>query len=153
MTRRAETAERPLSASQEDYLEAIYHLARGRQSARTRDIADRLRVRQASVSAAVKELAAQGLVEHSAYGSTKLTRRGRTAARGVAGRHLSLRDFLETVLGLKPAQAERTACIMEHGAPPELPARLAAVTAILRDRPGLLRRIRTAGCPPRGRRA
>ncbi len=153
MTRRTEAAERPLSASQEDYLEAIYHLVRDGHAARTRDIAERLRVRQASVSAAVKELAARGLLEHTAYGLTKLTRRGLATARGVAGRHLSLREFLETVLGLKPAQAERTACIMEHGAPPELSARLASVTAILRTRPGLLRRIKSAGNPRRGRGA
>lgn len=153
MPRRIETAERPLSASQEDYLEAIFHLVRDRRAARTSDIAERLRVRRASVSGAVKELAARGLVEHSAYGLTKLTRRGSAVARGVAGRHRSLRDFLATVLGLRPAQAERTACIMEHGAPPELSARLAAVTAILRERPGLLRRIKSTGSPRQGRRA
>ena len=152
MPDRTDTAERPLSASQEDYLEAIYHLVRDGRAARTSDIADRLRVRRSSVTVAVRALAARGLVEHSAYGLTSLTRRGRTAARGVAGRHHTLRDFLESILGLPPAQAERTACAMEHGAPPDLPRRLASVTQILRSRPGLLRRIR-ATAPARGGKA
>ncbi len=152
MPKRPDTARRPLSASQEDYLEAILHLAGAAGAARTSDIADRLRVRRSSVTVAVRQLAARGLVEHSAYGLTSLTCTGRAAARGVAGRHRTLRDFLETILGIPPAQAERTACAMEHGAPPELPRRLASVTEILRARPSLLRRIRGARTPT-GRRA
>jgi DtxR family Mn-dependent transcriptional regulator len=151
MPERANSTARPLSASQEDYLEAIYHLVRDGRAARTSDIADRLRVRRSSVTGAVRTLAARGLVEHSAYGLTSLTRRGLAAARGVAGRHRSLREFLESILGLPPDQAERTACVMEHGAPPELPQRLATVTRILRARPGLLRSIRAPGPARRAR--
>lgn len=145
MPERPDPSDRPLSASQEDYLEAIYHLVRGGRAARASDIATRLRVRRSSVSVAVRGLAVRGLVEHSSYGLTRLTRRGLVAAKDVAGRHRSLREFLEGILGLPPAQAERTACAMEHGAPRELPRRLASLTRILRTEPGLLRRIRVAG--------
>lgn len=146
----SDRAETPLSASQEDYLEAIYHLVRDGRAARASDIAARLHVRRSSVSVAVRGLAARGMVEHSSYGLTTLTRRGLAAARDVAGRHRSLREFLEGVLGLPPEQAERTACAMEHGAPRELPRRLASLTRILRTEPDLLRRIRSTG-RPRGR--
>lgn len=140
---------RALSASQEDYLEAIYHLVRGqRRVARTSDIADRLGVRRSSVTGALRGLAARGLIDHSAYGTTTLTPRGRAAARGVAGRHRSLKDFLQTVLGLPPKAAERSACAMEHAAPPELQERLVALTEVLKKRPALLRTIR-AGWPRR----
>ena len=144
MTARTETR-MALSASQEDYLEAIYHLVRDRREARTSTIADRLRVRRSSVTGALRTLAARGLVEHAAYGSTTLTRRGMAAARAVADRHHILREFIETILGLPAEQAEQTACAMEHAAPPALPARLRRLIFLLRRQPDVLRQVREAG--------
>ena len=51
-----------LTSSQEDYLEAILELGGTSGGVRTSDIADRLGVRRASVSATLRVLAARGLL-------------------------------------------------------------------------------------------
>jgi len=124
-----------LTSSQEDYLEAILELGGTSGGVRTSDIADRLGVRRASVSATLRVLAARGLVDHRAYGRTSLTPRGRARALAVRRRHESLREFFLEVLGLPPDHADAAACAMEHAAPRALPARLRALTQWLQRHP------------------
>jgi DtxR family Mn-dependent transcriptional regulator len=45
-----------LSASMEDYLEAIFHIAADKQAARAKDIAKRLKVNNSSVTGALRIL-------------------------------------------------------------------------------------------------
>lgn len=103
-----------LSASLEDYLEAIWHLARGTGSARSKDIADRLGVNKSSVTGALKNLAGRGLIHYEAYQNITLTESGRKAASEIARRHEILRDFLTRILQVNPELAEANACRMEH---------------------------------------
>jgi len=49
-----------LSASLEDYLEAIYHIVQKKQAARAKDIVQRLRVKNSSVTGAMRALADKG---------------------------------------------------------------------------------------------
>ncbi len=56
-----------LSASLEDYLEAIYHLIAGKQAARVKDISKRLKVNSSSVTGALKALAERKLVSYAPY--------------------------------------------------------------------------------------
>lgn len=107
-------ADSPISASLEDYLEAIYHLAREQRVARSRDIANRLGVTKSSVTSALRQLAASNLINYDPYSFVTLTEAGEELAEDIAHRHEVLADFLERVLGVAPEAADVNACRMEH---------------------------------------
>jgi DtxR family transcriptional regulator, Mn-dependent transcriptional regulator len=109
-----------LSASQEDYLEAILQLERSSRVARVSDIASQLNVSRPSVTGALKGLVERGLVDHARYGHATLTETGTRLALDVERRHLAIRDFLTDVLGIEGEQAETTACRLEHVLEPEV---------------------------------
>jgi len=103
-----------ISASLEDYLEAIYWLVREQRVARSKDIADRLNVSKPSVTGALRQLTAAGYINYDPYSFVTLTAEGERAARRVVERHEALADFLHRVLGVDPATADENACRMEH---------------------------------------
>lgn len=103
-----------LSASLEDYLEAILLVERASRVARVSDIAEQLGVSRPSVTGALKNLASRGLVSHPRYGHAVLTEEGARLALGVERSHLAIREFLTGVLGIPEDKAEVTACRMEH---------------------------------------
>ena len=103
-----------LSESLEDYLETIFLLIRDQAVARSRDIAERLRVSRPSVTGALQALAERSLVNYEPYGHVTLTPAGEAAAKRVARRHEVLKDFMVKVLSIGEAEADATACRMEH---------------------------------------
>jgi DtxR family Mn-dependent transcriptional regulator len=103
-----------LSASLEDYLEAIYHIVQDKHAARAKDIVERLGVHNSSVTQALRSLSEKGLVNYAPYDLITLTDAGQDRASEVVERHRSLRSFLIEVLGLKSSQAEEDACKLEH---------------------------------------
>ena len=103
-----------LTASQEDYLEAILGLISNTGNARVRDIAERLDVANSSVTVALRSLAKRGLVNYEPYELVTLSDRGRAQARRVRRRHQELSDFLTGVLGVDEQTADASACAMEH---------------------------------------
>ena len=103
-----------LSASLEDYLEAIFHLISEKKVARVKDISKRLKVNYSSVTGALHSLAKSKLVNYTPYESITLTPRGKSIARDVIKRHEALRDFLTKVLLVDDELADETACKMEH---------------------------------------
>jgi DtxR family transcriptional regulator, Mn-dependent transcriptional regulator len=109
-----------LSASLEDYLEAILLLERTSRVARVSEIAGQLGVSRPSVTGALKGLSARRLVTHAPYGHVTLTVEGARIATEVERRHLAIRDFLTGVLGIPGDRAEATACKMEHVLEPEI---------------------------------
>ena len=109
-----------LSASLEDYLEAIFHISAEKQAAKPRDISKRLNVNNSSVTGALKLLATKGLINYAPYDVVTLTGRGKTLAEDVVRRHEALRDFFEKVLGVGSANAEQAACKMEHAVPRDI---------------------------------
>lgn len=124
-----------LSSSLEDYLEAIYWLARAGTAARGRDIAKRLGVRRSSVTLALRGLAARGLVHYAPYDRITLTRKGRTAAQDIARRHEALRRFFVKVLEVKESEADRAACRMEHALSPAIRRRLTEFARLMKRCP------------------
>ncbi len=108
------TMEPQLSASLEDYLEAIYHIVDRKNAARAKDIVERLGVHNSSVTQALRSLSEKGLVNYAPYDLVTLTEAGQEAAASVVERHRALRVFLLEVLGLDHEQAERDACRLEH---------------------------------------
>ncbi|SFM42636.1 metal-dependent transcriptional regulator [Thermodesulforhabdus norvegica] len=115
---------KPLSASLEDYLEVIYHLQKRDKAARAKDIADRMKVQPASVTGALRELSARGLINYQPYSLVTLTEEGLEVAKDIIRRHEVLRKFFRTVLKLSPRQSETNACRIEHAINPDAMARL-----------------------------
>lgn len=123
-----------LSESLQDYLETVYFLCRGAGFARSRDISRSLGVSMPSVNAAIKQLAARGLLTYQRYGYARLTPAGVKTGARIAGHHSLLKDFFVTVLGLPEADAERDACKTEHALGPEALSRLRALSLFLKDK-------------------
>lgn len=109
-----------LSASLEDYIEAIYNIVEEKQKARSKDIAASLNVSGASVTEALRSLSAKGLINYTPYKVITLTEKGRKVAEDVVHRHNALKHFFVDVLGIKEAVAEEGACRVEHTAPREI---------------------------------
>ena len=120
-----------LSASLEDYLEAVWLLLRRDRVARVRDIAERLKVGMPSVTAALKSLAKRKLVKYDPYQVVTLTAAGRSMAEEISGRHRFLRQFLAGVLGLDKDAAEANACRLEHAVDAVLLERLRSFTRFI----------------------
>lgn len=128
-----------LSRSLEDYLEAIYHIVAQKGVARPKEISGRLKVQAASVTGALRALAQQDLIHYEPYEAVRLTPRGREAARSVADRHRTIQEFLTDTLRMDPAQAQETACKMEHAVTPEVASGLAALTEVVAADAGVRR--------------
>lgn len=113
-----------LTASLEDYLEAIFEIIQDRQVARAKEISERLGVSSSSVTGALHALSDRKLINHEPYGLITLTAKGKAAAEGVVDRHAGLHDFFVKVLGIDRAEADEVACRMEHMISPAILARL-----------------------------
>ncbi len=109
---------REQTASMEDYLEAVVMLRSRGRGVRVKHISQELGVKAPSVSAALRKLVEDGLVEHERYGQVKLTPAGEKSARNVLHRHEVLRRFLIGILGVSPDIAQEDACRMEHSVSP-----------------------------------
>ncbi len=105
---------RDLSPNLEDYLEAIFCLEREKDSAKAKDIADRLGVQRASVTGALQALSQKGLINYTPYSSVTLTPEGFRLASEVVYRHRVLKEFFFSFLKLPEDVAERNACSLEH---------------------------------------
>jgi DtxR family transcriptional regulator, Mn-dependent transcriptional regulator len=103
-----------LSASLEDYLEAIFFLTRDSTVARSKDIADGLGVARPSVTGALRQLAQKGLINYEPYGLVSLTKAGQTRAAGVAKKHDIIKSFFVDILGVDAESAADAACRAEH---------------------------------------
>ena len=103
-----------LTSSLEDYLEAIYQLLRENKAARAKEISKRLGVNRSSVTGALHALAERKLINYAPYDIATLTPEGEKVAANISHRHLVLRDFFVEVLGVRAAEAEDSACKIEH---------------------------------------
>jgi DtxR family Mn-dependent transcriptional regulator len=113
-----------LSASLEDYLEAIFNLSGKSKVARSKDIAELLDVSRASVTGALRLLSKKGLANYKPYGYVTLTESGQTAAAEVARKHQILKSFFVGVLGIQQDTAQKAACKAEHALGPAIIQRL-----------------------------
>jgi DtxR family Mn-dependent transcriptional regulator len=103
-----------LSPNMEMYLKTILRLEQDNPSVRVKAIADSLGVTMPSVSEALRNLKAKGLVEHTSYGEVGLSEDGRRVAAGVNERFELLRKFLADMLRVDMETADREACEIEH---------------------------------------
>lgn len=108
------TAKVNMTASLEDYLEAVFVLAENSGEVRLTDIAAMLNVSKPSANRAVNTLTQNGFLSHETYGAITLTPEGETYAASVLHRHKLLKHFLMNTLGVNENTAEEDACKMEH---------------------------------------
>ncbi|MBC8471836.1 MAG: metal-dependent transcriptional regulator [Planctomycetes bacterium] len=113
-----------LSASLEDYLEAIFWIIQSKGAARAKDIAKRLRVKASSVTGALQALGEKNYINYAPYDVITLTSEGLEVAKKVVRHHRVLKDFFTTVLGIDAKIAEEGACKLEHGIPQPIVERL-----------------------------
>lgn len=99
--------------SQENYLETILILSKKKPVVRSVDIAAELGFSKPSVSMAVKNMKAQGLITVTPEGYIYLTPTGSQVAGGVYERHQVLTGALIR-LGVSEKTAEEDACRIEH---------------------------------------
>lgn len=121
-----------LSASLEDYIEAIYHIIEEKLVARSKEIAARLGVSRASVTEALRALAKKGLINYEPYEAITMTEQGKKVAEDVIFRHDSLKRFFVEVLAIDNETAEEAACKVEHAAPSEVIRRMVNFTEFLK---------------------
>jgi len=113
-----------ISASLEDYLEAIYHTENAKGAARAKDLVQALGVQNSSVTQALRALSERDLVNYAPYDVITLTDPGRIVARDVVKRHTTMKAFLTRVRGLPDDAADEGACRMEHNISGEILDRL-----------------------------
>ncbi len=128
-------ATKSLSASLEDYLQAIFWTVAAKGAARAKDIARRLGVKASSVTSALQMLAEKEYVHYRPYEAVTLTPEGFDEAARVAQRHFVVREFFIRVLGLDDEVAEARACLLEHGLGDDVAERLAALMEFMKSRP------------------
>jgi DtxR family Mn-dependent transcriptional regulator len=114
------TETQQLSASLEDYIEAIYHIIAEKQVARGKDISQRLAVSGASVTEALRALSKKGLINYAPYEVITMTKEGQVVAEDVVRRHNALKQFFTDVLAIEESLAEQGACRIEHTAPQKI---------------------------------
>ncbi len=128
------------SAAVEDYLERILELINTKGYARVVDIAESLKISQASVTNMVQRLDAEGLLKYEKYRGLALTASGEALARNITRRHQILTDFLR-LFGLDEDTIFHDVEGMEHHiSPPTLKA-IEALTAQLARQPALVKRV------------
>src|SRR5438477_8493571 len=128
------------STAVEDYLERILELINSKGYARVIDIAESLKISQASVTNMLKRLDAAGLLKYEKYRGLVLTTAGETLARNITRRHQLLSDFLK-LLGLDDQVIYHDVEGMEHHISPATLRAIETLTAQLRRRPALLSRL------------
>src|SRR5271154_3350112 len=129
------------STAVEDYLEQILALINTKGYARVVDIAQSLKISQASVTNMVQRLDAEGLLKYEKYRGLALTTAGEALARNITERHQLLTDFLK-LLGLDDEVIYHDVEGMEHHISPPTLRAIEALTGQLQRHPALLARVR-----------
>lgn len=115
-----------LTASLEDYLEAIAVLSERNEKVRVTDISDELEVKKSSTHTALSKLKERGLIIHEKYKDVKLTASGEVEAEKVRKIHSIMYTFLSEFLALPGNICENDACKIEHVVSSETLERLSA---------------------------
>lgn len=138
------SAPRPrATVAAEDYLEKIEQLISRKGYARVVDIAAELKISQASVTAMVQRLDAEGFVKYEKYRGMVLTSSGLEVARRIAHRHQLLTEFLRVIGVADEKVIYDDVEGMEHHISPETFQAIEALTRYLEKNPGVVAKIGT----------
>lgn len=103
-----------LTASLENYLEAILAIQEQHKEIKASEVAKKLNVSKASVTEALRILGSKGFLDYSPYAKISLTVKGEQRAKKIAEKHEVLYDFLTNILAIEKQEALETACKIEH---------------------------------------
>jgi DtxR family Mn-dependent transcriptional regulator len=103
-----------LTDSLQDYLEAIGILIKNNKVARVKDIAEKLNVKLASVTGALKQLRSRGYIKYSPYSLITLTAKGEKLADNLISTHNLLKKLFAEIFLFEKKEAEKISCILEH---------------------------------------
>jgi Mn-dependent DtxR family transcriptional regulator/Fe2+ transport system protein FeoA len=98
----------------EDYLKEIFLIESTGREITVTELAKRLGVTKATVTATVQKLARAKLLNHEHYGSLYLTAEGRRKGLSVYRQHEGLRSFFHELLCVERARSSEMACNTEH---------------------------------------
>ena len=132
---------RHTSSAVEDYLERILELINTKGYARVVDIAQGLKISQASVTNMVQRLDAEGLLKYEKYRGLVLTASGEALAKNITRRHQLLSDFFR-LFGLEEDVIYHDVEGMEHHISPPTLRAIEALTEQLERQPALIARVR-----------
>src|SRR6202047_747610 len=130
------------STAVEDYLEQILDLINTKGYARVADIAQGLKISQASVTNMVQRLDAEGLLKYEKYRGLVLTTAGETLARNITRRHQLLTDFLR-MLEIEEEVVYHDVEGMEHHISHQTLRALETLMAQLQQHPKLVAQIKS----------
>lgn len=114
-----------VSATQEDYLKAIFHWNEQGQAATTQTLAQHLGVKPSSVTEMLRRLAQQNLIDYAPYQGARLTGTGKSRALEVLRRHRLIETFLARFLGYGWEEVHGEAEKLEHAVSAEMEERMA----------------------------
>jgi DtxR family transcriptional regulator, Mn-dependent transcriptional regulator len=110
-----------MTASLEDYLEAILMLSKNDGHAHSHEIADTIGVKKSSVTVALRNLEKAGLIEYKPYAPVKLTKHGKVYAEKITKRHKVLTFFFKDILKIDDLKKiDKVACKVEHALDDEI---------------------------------
>ncbi|NIP39056.1 MAG: metal-dependent transcriptional regulator [Candidatus Dadabacteria bacterium] len=84
----------------EEYLKSIFYLQKQGQDVSTSSLAEKLRIKDASVTAMIKKLAANDYVNYSSHRGVILTDSGKKIALGIIRKHRILEIYLNENLNV-----------------------------------------------------
>ena len=118
-----------ISKATEDYLKAIFELSQFEQRVSTNQIAERLMISPASVSAMIKKMAAcvPPLLTYKKHHGVTLTPQGEKAALKVIRQHRIIELFLTQVLDYSRDEVHEEADHLEHAISDKIEERMAAM--------------------------
>ncbi len=122
---RTNSIQKPINATREDYVRAIYILQESGQDTGVTHIADRLHLSKSTVSERVKGLVKDGLVENTPYAQVKLTEEGLYIGKKLTYKHRIIEVFLSQVLGVSNEKVHEEAEKLEHACSDDVIQRIA----------------------------
>ena len=128
------------SVAVEDYLERILELINTKGYARVVDIAQSLKISQASVTNMIQRMDVDGLLKYERYRGMALTASGEELAKNITRRHRILTDFFR-LFGLDEDLIYHDVEGMEHHISPPTLNTIEALTVQLRKQPALVARV------------
>ena len=122
-----------VSLVRQNYIETIFELSKKKGYAKTKEIAEKLRVKMPSVTQMLHLLASQGLIEYQKRYQAFLTPKGLYIARELERRQ-SILVKLFNFIGCSKSHAEKIACKIEHNLDREAADRLETLLTLLRNK-------------------
>lgn len=103
-----------LTESLENYLKTIYNIILKKNGVRVKDIAKQLKVKNSSVTVALRTLANKGYINYEPYGIISLTEKGHEISKKITEKHRTLTYFFSNILSLDKNLSEDIASKMEY---------------------------------------